>query len=169
MDGVGSALSWNGKVTSFSSSPSLDYTAGNASAAYPGILSSAIRQVWYLRALDVIVVRDKLNSPLAHVFEWNVHAPSVMSVVNNTVKITNIDRSLCIRSLTPGAQFAKWTGPAPKAGKVEDHGAFKRDTATSAEFLMLLDVGCKNPVTSLTAASSGRTLTVGGYAINIPN
>ena len=170
VDGVGSALSWNGRVTSFATSPSLDYTSGDATAAYPGSLSSAIRQVWYLRALDVFVVRDKLASPLPHVFEWNVHAPSAILVDdNNAIRINNIDRSLCIRSLTPGAEFAKWTGPAPQAGKVEDHGAFKRATAASAEFLMLLDVGCKNPVVSLTATSSGRTLKVGGYSIGLPN
>lgn len=170
VDGVGSALSWNGKVTAFSTTPTLDFTAGDASAAYPGNLTSAIRQVWYLRTQDVIVVRDKLSSPLPHVFEWNVHAPSVMTVgAGNAVRIDNIDRSLCIRSLTSGVGFKKWTGATPQAGKVEDHGAYTRPAATSAEFLMLLDVGCKKPATTLTATTTGRTLTVGGYAITIPN
>lgn len=170
VDGVGSALSWNGKITAFSTTPTLDFTAGDASAAYSGALSSAVRQVWYLRAQDVIVVRDKLASPLPHVFEWNVHAPSVMTVgAGNMVRIDNIDRSLCIKSLTSGAGFNKWTGPTPQTGKVEDHGAYTRPAAISAEFLMLLDVGCKNPTTTLTATPSGRTLTIGGYPITIPN
>lgn len=170
VDGVGSALSWNGKVTAFSTTPTLDFTAGDASAAYPGNLTSAIRQVWYLRAQDVIVVRDKLSSSLPRVFEWNVHAPSVMKVdASNGVRIDNVDRSLCIKSLTSGVGFKKWTGPPPQAGKVEDHSAYTRPSSTSAEFLMLLDVGCKKPATTLTATTSGRTLTVGGYAIRIPN
>ncbi|MBC7861312.1 MAG: DUF4962 domain-containing protein [Burkholderiaceae bacterium] len=172
VDGPGSALSWNGKVTAFASliNPPLDYTSGDATAAYPGVLSSAVRQIWYLRALDLIVVRDKLAAPLPHVFEWNVHAPSVMVVeAIDAVRINNIDRSLCIKSLTPGTQFKKWTGPAAQAGKIEDHGAFTRTSATSAEFLMLLDVGCKKPLTSLTATSSGRNLDIGGYTISFPN
>lgn len=170
VDGVGSALSWNGKVTAFSTTPTLDFTAGDASAAYPGVLSSAVRQVWYLRSQDVIVVRDKLASPLPHAFEWNVHAPSVMTVgAGNAVRINNIDRSLCIKSLTSGVGFKKWTGPTPQVGKVEDHGAYILPAATSAEFIMLLDVGCKNPTTTLTATASGRTLTIGGYPITIPN
>ena len=170
VDGVGSALSWNGKITAFSTTPTLDFTAGDASAAYPGNLTSAVRQVWYLRAQDVVIVRDKLSAPLSHVFEWNVHAPSVMTVgAGNAVRIDNIDRSLCIKSLTPGVGFKKWTGAAPQAGKIEDHGAFTRPSAISAEFLMLLDVGCKKPTTSLTTSATGRTLTIGGYAINIPN
>jgi hypothetical protein len=166
--GAGSALSWNGKVTAFSSTPAVDFAAGDASAAYPGVLSSAIRQVWYLRAPDAIVVRDKLASPSPHVFEWNVHAPSpILADRNNGIRIDNVNRSLCIKSLTPGARFTKWTGPPPNAGKVEDHGAYTKAAATSVEFLMLLDVGCKKPLTSLTSTRSGRTLTVGGVAISI--
>lgn len=126
--------------------------------------------MWYLRALDAIVVRDKLASPLPHVFEWNMHAPSaIIAQDNNALRINNADRSLCVKSLTPEAQFARRTGPPPKAGKVEEHGYFRSPSATSAEFLVLIDVGCKNPATSLTRTSSGGELTVGSYSINLAN
>jgi hypothetical protein len=60
--------------------------------------------------------------------------------------------------------FEKRSGPAPKAGVVEDHGAFtvKNDGTAPAEFLVLLDVGCKRPEVSIaTNASGARTVTVG--------
>lgn len=156
VEGAGSAPGWNGKVTAFSSTPALDSTVGDASAAYPGALSSAIRQVWYLRALDVVVVRGKLASPQPHVFEWNVHAPSaIIAQDNNSLRINNADRSLCVKSLIPDAQFARRTGPPPKAGRVEEHGYFRSPSATSAEFLVLIDVRCKNPATSLSRMKLG--------------
>ena len=49
-----------------------------------------------------------------------------------------------VRSLTPAASFAKWIGPGAKANVVEDHGAFylKANANATAEYLVLLDVGC---------------------------
>jgi len=169
VDGVGSALSWNGKVLSFSTSASSDFVSGDATAAYGGVLNSAIRQVWYFRASNVVVVQDKLIAPIAHSFEWNVHAPVVMSVgTDGWVAINNVDRSLCIRSVTPDAVFSKWVGGPVLAGKVEDHGAFIKPAATTAEFLMVLDVGCKKPVITYDTSGTSRVLNVGGNTITLP-
>ncbi|MET3132120.1 hypothetical protein AAKU55_002390 [Oxalobacteraceae bacterium GrIS 1.11] len=169
VDGVGSALSWNGKVISFATTSVLDFAAGDATASYGGNLTSALRQVWYFRNANIIVVQDKLLSPLPHVFEWNVHAPVSMVVgADKSVKITNVDRSVCIRSVTPDVSFKKWTGAPPLAGKFEDHGAFTKPSAKSVEFLMVLDVGCLKPSISLTSTTTGRTLKVGGNIITLP-
>ena len=68
------------------------------------------------------------------------------------------------------ATFEKRTGPAPKAGVVEDHGAFtvKNDGTSPAEFLMLLDVGCKRPVVNIATDTNGvRTVTVGTDAVQV--
>ena len=71
------------------------------------------------------------------------------------------------RDLNGNAPFAKWSGPAPKQGVTEDHGAFylKNDGATVAEFLVLLDVGCKRPRVSVDRSGSRRVVKVGGQAI----
>ncbi len=163
-------LTRNGRITSFATTPGLDYTEGDASAAYDGALTTARRQIWYLRQQDVFIVLDKLEAPLPHVFEWNMHAPSVMAVdpVSKMVKITNIDRSLCIRPVTTDLTYVAKTGAAPKAGTVEDHGAFVRASAKTGEFLVVLDVGCKDPKISLTTTTSGRSLSVGGFNLSLP-
>lgn len=169
LDGYDVQLSRNGKITSFISKPEVEFVEGDATAAYNGALTSAIRKVWYLRQKDAVVVYDKLESATARVFEWNMHAPVLMTVDNkNAVTIKNVDRSVCIRPLTQGLTFVKRVGAASKTGTFEDHAAFTAPLSKSAEFLLLLDVGCKNPAVSLTNTTSGRTLTVGGVPVTLP-
>ena len=78
-------------------------------------------------------------------------------------------QSLCLRSLNPDASFAKWIGPGAKTNVIEDHGAFylKNDGKSSAEFLVLLDVGCKKPAVSIATAGTVRTVTVGGQSVTL--
>ncbi len=164
-------LGYNGKITAFSTSSSMDYAAGDATAAYGGKLTSALRNVWYFRTNNAVVVLDKLKSIDPHLFEWNMHAvaPFVLEGVN-ALKITNGTESLCIRSLTSdGSKFAAWDGPS-RPGVKEAHGAFvTAQPVTSAEFLVLLDVGCRRPNVLLEKTSTGRRLTVGGQVVTLPN
>ena len=64
----------------------------------------------------------------------------------SNVKVAINGQSVCVRSLGAGAWSAR-AGAAPKPGTVEDHGAFAlaNDGKSPAEFLVLLDVGCKRP------------------------
>jgi len=165
-------LSKNGKITAFSTTPTLDYAAGDATPAYGGALSSAVRKVWYMRGQDAVVVVDRLAAPAALSFEWNLHAGGpILKESQTAVKITKVDRTLCISSLgTDGNNYQVRTGPPPKPGTVEDHGAFvKTVAAKTAEFIVLLDVGCKRPVTQLTTTATGKVLKVGAQTITIPN
>jgi hypothetical protein len=158
-----------GKITAFSHTAALDYIEGDATLAYDGLLTGATRKVWYLRNKDQIVVLDKVSSATARKFEWNFHAPvAINSNADGTAKIVNDTESLCVRPLTSGSTYETRTGPAPKAGTFEAHAAYTRPSATSAEFLMLLDVGCKKPTVSLVVTAAGRTLTVDGQAITLP-
>jgi hypothetical protein len=162
-------LTRNGAVTSFASTPGLDYVEGDATPAYDGQLSRARRQMWYLRTADTVIVRDTLESATPRVYEWNFHAPVLMSVNNNVAKIVNVDRSVCVHPVTTDMKLQKWTGPAAKPGTVEDHAFFSKPSAAKAEFLVVLDVGCKNPKIALTPTATGRTLTVGSTNITLPN
>ena len=65
--------------------------------------------------------------------------------------------------------WASCIGAAPKPGTVEDHGAFSlpNDGKAPAEFLMLLDVGCKRPQVTIASTGSVRTVTVGGQSITL--
>jgi hypothetical protein len=171
VDGYREQLQRNGKITSFTAQPTYDYAEGDATPSYGGQLSMAKRQVWHLRnAGNAILVRDRLSSSVARTYEWNVHTPAIMAVENaQNVKVTAGGQMLCMRSLTPAASFAKWIGPGAKANVVEDHGAFylKANANATAEYLVLLDVGCKKPVVNITTSGSVRTVTVGGQSVTL--
>lgn len=161
----------NGKITAFSTSSTVDYAEGNATPAYNSALTNAVRKVWYVRSQDVVVVMDKLGSATPRKFEWNMHTlgPIVQESATK-LKMTNVDRSLCMTSLsTDGTAYQSLTAPAnPK--QVEYHGAFIKPTAaTSAEFLVVLDVNCRRPAVSLTNVSGGRSLKIGTTTIVLPN
>jgi hypothetical protein len=167
VDGYREQLQRNGKIIKFSARPGYDYAEGDATPAYGGQLSMAKRQVVYLHDANAIVVRDKLSAKVPHTYEFNVHAPSVMKVESSSsVKIAAGRQSVCLRDLNENAPFAKWTGPAPKKGVTEDHGAFylKNDGGSAAEFLVLLDVGCKRPRVTIKSEGGQRMVTVAGQS-----
>ena len=155
----------NGHITAFAAPAAYDFAEGDATRAYGGQLTMARRQVWYLHAGNAVLVRDRLAAPVPHTYEFNLHTPAAMTLeASGGMKMAVNGQSLCVRSLRDDATFEKRTGPAPKAGVTEDHAAFtvKNDGKSTAEFLMLLDVGCKRPVVSIGANANGaRTVTVG--------
>ena len=162
-------LQRNGRISGFSTQPGWDYAEGDATQAYAGQLSSAKRQVWYLRGENAILVRDKLSAVRAHTFEFNVHAPGPIASNGATAASIAINgQSVCLRSLGAGAVYEARSGYAPKPGTTEGHGAFtvKGDGKKPAEFLVLLDVGCKNPVVRITHnANASRTVQVGAQTV----
>ena len=162
-------LQRNGRISGFSTQPGWDYAEGDATQAYAGQLSSAKRQVWYLRGENAILVRDKLSAVRAHTFEFNVHAPGPIASNGATAASIAINgQSVCLRSLGAGAVYEARSGYAPKPGTIEGHGAFtvKGDGKKPAEFLVLLDVGCKNPVVRITHnANASRTVQVGAQTV----
>lgn len=171
VNGYREQLQHNGKITGFAAQPSYDMVEGDATAAYGGQLTMARRQVWQLRAAgDAILVRDRLASTVARTYEWNIHTPVIMTVENEqNVKVVAGGQSLCLRSLNDDASFAKWIGPGAKTNVVEDHGAFylKNDGRSTAEFLVLLDVGCKKPPVRIATAGTVRTVTIGGQSVTL--
>jgi hypothetical protein len=161
-------LQHNGRIIGFSSQPGWDYVEGDATPAYAGQLSSARRQVWYLRGQNAFIVRDKLSASSPHTFEFNLHAAAPIVASNATdVSIAVNGQSVCVRSLGAGAAYASRSGYAPKPGTTEAHGAYTlyNDGKAPAEFLVLLDVGCKRPAVTITASGSTRTVQVGAQSI----
>jgi hypothetical protein len=170
VDGYREQLQRNGKVTGWAVNAAYDYAEGDATPAYGGQLTMAKRQTWYLKAQDAILVRDKLSAVVPHTYEFNIHAPVAMTVESpSSVKIAINGQSVCLRDLNGNAPFATWTGPAPKAGVTEAHGAFylKNDGKSVGEFLVLMDVGCKRPTVKIAASGTGRAITVGTQTITI--
>ena len=171
VDGYREQLLYDGKITGFSAQSSYDFAEGDATAAYAGALTLAKRQVWYLHDQNAMLVRDKLSAAVAHTYEFNVHTRVAMTVESpSSVKIAVNGQSLCLRDLNGNAPFAKWAGAAPKAGITEDHGAFylKNDGKSVAEFLVLLDVGCKRPTVKVATSGTTRSVTVGTQTVTLP-
>jgi hypothetical protein len=170
VDGYREQLQRNGKITGWAVNANYDYAEGDATPAYGGQLTMAKRQTWYLKAQDAVLVRDKLSAVVPHTYEFNIHAPVAMTVESpSSVKIAINGQSVCLRDLNGNAPFATWTGPAPKAGVTESHGAFylKNDGKSVGEFLVLMDVGCKRPTVKIAASGTGRAITVGTQTITI--
>ena len=170
VDGYREQLQRNGKITAWAVNPNYDYAEGDATPAYGGQLTMAKRQIWYFKAQDAMLVRDKLSAVVPHTYEFNLHAPVAFTVESpSSVKITAGGQSVCLRDLNGNAPFATWTGPAPKAGVTEAHGAFylKNDGKSVGEFLVLMDVGCKRPTVKIGASGSTRTFTIGTQTVNL--
>jgi hypothetical protein len=170
VDGYREQLQRNGRITGWSVNANYDFAEGDATPAYGGQLTMAKRQVWYIKGQDAMLVRDKLSAVVPHTYEFNIHAPVAMTVESpSSVKIAINGQSVCLRDLNGNAPFATWTGPAPKAGVTEAHGAFylKNDGKSAAEFLVLMDVGCKRPSVKIAASGTGRAITIGAQTITI--
>ncbi|MDB5745997.1 MAG: heparinase [Massilia sp.] len=170
VNGFREQLQRNGKIIGYAAQPSHDFAEGDA-AAYGGQLTMARRQVWHLRdAGNAILVRDRLAATVPHTYEFNLHAPVAMTVESpSAVKIAINGQSVCVRSLNADARFSRWIGPGAKTNVVEDHGAFylPNDGKSTAEFLVLLDVGCKRPAVQVSASAAGRTITVAGQSVTV--
>ena len=97
-------------------------------------------------------------------------APIVTDAKGN-ISISNKGRTACIRPLiTNGVHFEKRTGVPLMPGRVEDQAVFVSNAKSlNGEFLILIDVGCKNPAVSLTSGTTGRTLKVGTQTMIVPN
>ncbi|MDC8758272.1 heparinase II/III domain-containing protein [Janthinobacterium fluminis] len=162
------SLLWNGATSHFTHTPELDSVIGDASAAYSsnGLLTSAVRQVWYLRDQDLVLVRDTLASALARTYEWNMHAAESMEPDRDgMVHIRKGNSELCIRSLSGDTAFATRATPdnvQPVKGQTQVHGVlYNRTKSKTAEFLVALDVGCKRPTLRLEGSGADRALWVG--------
>jgi hypothetical protein len=160
----------NGRIVAYLPSSNVDFMSGDATSAYAGALTKAIRNIWYLRRSDAVVIQDQFASATARAFEWNMHTLAPITVdSNNVASVTKDGYKVCVRPVTTaGLRFEKRPGGLVMAGNVEDHGTYvKTAKATSGEFLTVLDVGCKNPTIQLTTTASGRTLKVGVDSIAI--
>jgi hypothetical protein len=163
-------LQRNGKITGWSVNSNYDYAEGDSTPAYGGQLTMNKRQIWYIKGQDAMLVRDKLSAVVPHTYEFNIHAPAAFTVESpSSVKIAAGGQSVCLRDLNGNAPFATWTGPAPKAGTTEAHGAFylKNDGKSVGEFLVLMDVGCKRPAVKIAASGTSRAVTIGSQTITI--
>jgi hypothetical protein len=169
----------HGSIVRRLSGAGYEIVTGDATEAYNGALTMALRTLVYLRP-DTLLVYDKLASSTARTWEWNIHALNPFTVISSDsrVRINKGTQSLCVdmlagppRQFTPvaAADFSSWgrsndpmndvsAGPSNPAAVPQYHGKFAATRAsTDAEFiaLMRVNVPCENRFAStLTLAAA---------------
>jgi len=170
VDGFAELLKAHGKINAALTTPQWDYVEGDATEAYGGALASVIRRIWYLRNQDAVLIWDTVASASPREFEWNMHA-AVPFVTNSTnqVSINNQGQLLCITQLLgDDTQFQRRAPIAGRPGVMEDHAFFVLRTAKkSAEFLVLLDIGCKRPSVAMSTPPAARAVAIEGTTVNL--
>jgi len=144
--------------------PQADIVVGDASGAYDGQLTEALRTVVFLKP-DLVIVHDKLASGTARRWEWNLHSDQPMAGDARSVRIGSGDAALCVDVLqSPASRLDTTTrfSAAPRnSGKRGDyhdqqHGAFVATRAgKSAEYIVALRVGCGSSVPRLRLLGGG--------------
>jgi hypothetical protein len=158
-----------GGVTRFAAAADYDVVSGDATRAYGGAVTAALRTLVYLRP-GVVLVYDKLTSNTPRRWEWNIHALNKMEGAEKSITIKNGGQSLCVDMLAgPPAQFSQtneWTAP-PRGGAEQWHGKFTSQPLPAAEFVALLRIGCKEVPSSAARDAGGWKVRVAGKTIAI--
>jgi hypothetical protein len=172
-----------GRVTRFETTPQYDIVSGDATGAYDGALTQALRSIVYLRP-NLIVVHDRLASSTPRQWEWNIHALSRMRVHSpRRIEIESGGQRLCVEMLAGPemgfGQTADWVADptrgdgkvhasaAPAKGEPQWHGRFTTPPLAAAELVALLDVGCTKVATAASRDGAAWSLRVGERRIEI--
>jgi len=148
--GIGQDRGWHaqGRIVHFLHGEGFDAVVGDATRAYGGRLSRALREVVHVRP-GIFVIRDDVAAPEPHRFEYWLHALDEMDVAEKAreIRIRRPRASLITRFLLPERieftqtdQFdppPKWP-PDKKFPNNWHLTASTPDPADSAEFLTVL-------------------------------
>lgn len=149
-----------GRITRFERAPQYDVVTGDATHAYDGALTQALRTLVYLRP-NVLLVHDTLASARPRRWEWNIHALNRMKQASaRRIEIESNGQRLCVEMLGgPPVRFSQtneWPeDAAPRRGEPQWHGRFATEPLPAAQFVALLDVGCAAGRASATRAADG--------------
>ncbi len=157
-----------------------DIVTGDASKAYGGQLSKALRTLIFVRPATVVVI-DQLESAKARTWEYNLHTMASAAVIstnapNNEFKYALPDKvSMCVKVRAPAALKRKEeTGypTNPPTGKADPHFWNKFSySAPSTKGLMisLFRIDCNNPPSNENIAffNGGTSVNVGLLNIKV--
>lgn len=180
-EGTGYKRMGYGRITRFESGAGWDIAAGDATHAYGGALSRALRTLVYVRP-SLLVVHDRLASDTPRRWEWNIHALQRMKQTDRGIEIDNEGQRLCVRVLGTRNTFEQtdqWvaeptqgdgrlhTEVAPRKGEPQWHGRFSTEPLPQAELLAVLDVGCRGGAEAARDAGGGWTVRAGSRTVRI--
>ncbi|MHB1084263.1 MAG: heparinase II/III domain-containing protein [Thiobacillus sp.] len=163
-----------GKITQFETTPAYDMVTGDATQAYGGALSHAVRSMVYVRP-GVILVFDSLASDTPRTWEWNIHAlKAVAATGKRSIEIEKDGERLCVEVLRgPDMDFSQTdqfgfepSGDYPK----QWHGVFKSAAKSKTfQMLTLLSVNCERPPVEVTDDSAGLGVALAGHRFVFSN
>ena len=177
-----------GSITQRQSTADYDIVTGDATDAYNGALTKAVRSLVYLRP-GTILVYDNLGSSTARTWEWNIHALNPFIVIDGSrIQITSGTQSLCAdilagpdRQFTPinAPDYDSWgrsnepvnyvsAAPSDPNAATQYHGKFvSAQPSTTAEIIALLRVGCIATAASATKTDGTWTVQIGDRTVTI--
>jgi hypothetical protein len=136
-----------GRITRFEHHADYDLATGDATQAYGGALTRALRSIVYLRP-DTVLVYDDLASDTPRTWEWNLHALSKMKEKGpGALEIEQDGVRLCVTMLkAPAGAFTqsdRFTTEPQGNYPAQWHARYTTSgKSRAARFLALLDVGC---------------------------
>ena len=182
------AYSRYGSITQHRSAAHYDIVTGDATDAYNGALTKAVRSLVYLRP-GTVLVYDNLASGTARTWEWNIHALNPIAVIDGShIQITTGTQSLCADILAgPDRQFmpifapdySSWgrsndptndvsAAPSDPNAPAQYHGKFaSAQPSTAAEIITLLRVGCAATTASAAKTDGIWTVQIGDRTVTI--
>jgi len=168
-------ISASGRVTQYDDTGSLVRTTGDATTAYKGLLSKAVRSVAYIRPKTVVIF-DAIESPLLRTIEWNLHSQEKMRVLDGThLEIANGGEKVCLdlHADTPFSFAQKAGFPVAPARDINNprpdqwHGVFSTTAPVrKVRFVGVLRVGCERTDVDLVWSTSGVAARVAGTRLN---
>ncbi|WP_175463266.1 heparinase II/III domain-containing protein [Nitrosospira multiformis] len=172
-----------GRLTEFHTNGKVDFTEGDATPAYEGALQQARRRLWYLRDENVLIIHDSLRSTTPRQFEWNIHALNPFEIKEaGSIGVKQKAARACINMLQPRAieftQNNKFDAPPKKPPSRNDqggnatpdqwHGRFQtKERKAAVEFLVVVDIDCKNTPIKMENFESNRQIKVGNESIHV--
>ena len=134
-----------GKIVKFESNDIYDYTLGDASKAYKGLLNKFNRHVVHLKP-GIFVLFDELEAPKPVNFEWWIHSLSEMKIDDNNkmINISQGDARLKVRFLQSGKlnfnQIKGFPDAPPEHGEPDHYHAIATTSSKSTKttFITLL-------------------------------
>jgi hypothetical protein len=176
-----------GSITQQESTADYDIVTGDATDAYAGALTRAVRSLVYLRPSTVLLY-ENLSSDTGRTWEWNIHALNPISVIDSSsrIQITGGTESLCVDALAgPGGTFMPINGQDYSSWGMADDGVVSAapsnpnapaqyfgkfvsaQPSTVVEFVALLRVGCVPTAASASKADGAWTVQIGDRTVTI--
>jgi hypothetical protein len=157
-----------GKITQFETTAAYDLVTGDATQAYGGALTRAVRSMVYVRP-GVLLVFDSLASDTPRTWEWNIHALKPMAVTGErSIEIEKDGERLCVEVLhgtdmnfSQADQFTHApSGDYPR----QWHGVFKSAAKDKAfKMLTMLSLNCEKPPVEVTVDPAGLGVALAGH------